>query len=1185
MASGSFKTPCPSCEALVLVKDASIIGKKIDCPKCKYRFVVEDPKKAAAKSGKAAAGDDEVVDDLEEIEEEQPKKEAPARKAATVATKAKADAKEAAPTKAKANGKPADKAKPGDKKPADDDGDEKDRKKKKGKKGGSNKMVLGLVLAGVGVAVLGVAGFLVLGGKGGAAKTAGPTTPPAGQGAQAAAGNRAEAANPGNPGGDSAADPTIQAKKPKAAAVIPVSLSGPGPELTNLLPGKSQHVFHLFFKNALDTFLAEAAFQPGVFDDQEFKKRLGFSVTKIDDLLRAENYTYNWTFTVVHLKEAVNDKALTEALGLQPGAGSPINRKPFFKVTKNNAWLEQLARLSLGTTPPPRTPPAKGQDRPLLVRIHDVQTLIFVDAAPMQEFLALGAQAVRPSTPAPAKGGGADGDAAPPRKKGRPDVQSLQTPSTGRAEGSSGPPSTGRAEGSSGPPSTGRSGGISITTTAPGAMSTGRSGRPASESQPPASPGGEAAPGGASYGEVETYTTLKPALKAMLDKMETTQPESRDRVLFSAATEMDAARVDSVRPDGRLEWRFRETWDVAHALTENPQRLRILGAALILRGRSDPITYVYQNEIDCASSSDARSLKKDLQEKVAPDLARFFERLLGLKVELPPDDSDPSADTLPPGGFPGGERPSRPSFSAPGGLRPGAGPGPDPANQPKVESDKSRIAISQVENNLVFTLDLVMNHKSALLLTSTTELVMYSLKGELELAAGTPHRHDLAYAVKRLGEQGIPDKGVPPGRYPPGVFERTKAKARAARDPSQRVGWMAGLLPMLGQETLYLKIKYDNSWKDPSNWMAARNLVPEFLDPTYPDWARFTPYPGIPFPLGGTHFVGLAGIGQDAADYPDNDPAVVTKLGVIGYNRMTSLEEIQKNHGLSNTAVVIQVPFDGPAGVTPWMAGGGSTVRGVPEKNSVKPFVATTYNGKRGTYLLMADSTVRFVSEDIKDEVFKALVTVKGPMPDFFDIDRDAPAIKGPKGTAAPTVAKTGPAVKPTQEPKASAAPKAATNAPTGWQEFVSKEGGYAVLLPGAPRSGQEKLPPQLGGVVMKKTNALLPEQKRDFGVAYFDWPREAMSFPRDQRFAMVKEMVTGVAKNIVVKDEKDITVGEQQVKELLLEAPGMGAAVFRVYLVDPRCYVLLAAGPAVASADADTQMFFGSFKLLAGAK
>src|SRR5260221_14572694 len=39
----SFKQQCPSCEAQVPIRDDGLIGRKIDCPKCKYRFTVEAP--------------------------------------------------------------------------------------------------------------------------------------------------------------------------------------------------------------------------------------------------------------------------------------------------------------------------------------------------------------------------------------------------------------------------------------------------------------------------------------------------------------------------------------------------------------------------------------------------------------------------------------------------------------------------------------------------------------------------------------------------------------------------------------------------------------------------------------------------------------------------------------------------------------------------------------------------------------------------------------------------------------------------------------------------------------------------------------------------------------------------------------------------------------------------------------
>ena len=47
---------------MVTIKDPSLVGKKVDCPKCKFRFVIESPAEApasdvsAGSTKKAAAG-------------------------------------------------------------------------------------------------------------------------------------------------------------------------------------------------------------------------------------------------------------------------------------------------------------------------------------------------------------------------------------------------------------------------------------------------------------------------------------------------------------------------------------------------------------------------------------------------------------------------------------------------------------------------------------------------------------------------------------------------------------------------------------------------------------------------------------------------------------------------------------------------------------------------------------------------------------------------------------------------------------------------------------------------------------------------------------------------------------------------------------------------------------------------
>ena len=75
--------------------------------------------------------------------------------------------------------------------------------------------------------------------------------------------------------------------------------------------------------------------------------------------------------------------------------------------------------------------------------------------------------------------------------------------------------------------------------------------------------------------------------------------------------------------------------------------------------------------------------------------------------------------------------------------------------------------------------------------------------------------------------------------------------------------------------------------------MMARVLVPAFLDGNYPasTWMIHVPSMGE-WTLAATHFVGMAGVGLDAAEYAPDDSTQAKKLGVFGYNRTTKLSDI-----------------------------------------------------------------------------------------------------------------------------------------------------------------------------------------------------------------------------------------------------------------------------------------------------
>ena len=239
-------------------------------------------------------------------------------------------------------------------------------------------------------------------------------------------------------------------------------------------------------------------------------------------------------------------------------------------------------------------------------------------------------------------------------------------------------------------------------------------------------------------------------------------------------------------------------------------------------------------------------------------------------------------------------------------------------------------------------------------------------KGEVELAQKQPTPHHLSAAARALAAQY---KG-----YPRGAFERAQTPARSGRPylANERVSWMAELLPHLGYGEVHRTIDFQQSWADDKNLATALTLIPYFIDPAYPAFTRHAAHPKRDVPVAATHYVGIAGIGLDAAGYLPVDPAAAGNMGVFGSDRTTPLSDVG-----DNTIIMVQVPPPARGHVGPWLAGGGSTVRGVPEKNSVAPFVSTKYNGKPGTYALMSDGSVRFIASDVSDDVFKALAVVK----------------------------------------------------------------------------------------------------------------------------------------------------------------------------------------------------------------
>ncbi len=876
MASGTgFKQQCPSCEALVPVKDASLVGKKIECPKCKDKFIVAPPPKE-----KDAAGDSPAAPKAKTAV-----KPAPAKgTAAPPARPGKADDTKKQPVKAKA--------------PVEDDDDEEEEKgSKKKKKAGTSRFTMGIVLGVVGLLLLGAAAFFILNRDGGPKNLTKGAPPRPNQSPR----------TPTNVTPDPNVD-TKEAKDPKDPLTEPIakvpaepSMPTSSAELTNLLPDDSDHVAHIPFRTLFNPGrpLAHALFDgPDALKDDFLKAKLGFSLLAVDDLIRADHYgAAGWSFTVVHSKEIINQDAVKRALGLK--AAPAIKKYTHYQVTTSNPWFERLSRFALGV--PRQLRALSKQERPFFVHFHSDQTMIFADETPMVAFLKVDKQFKTSGdlTPAPTK---------------------------------------------------------------PGAEAT----------TPPASV------------RVEAFSTIKPALKAIMDRQELPGADAKE-TWFSSATDLTAARLpsQSSRDGGKPLWSPRQVWDVTLLIPDPNPRIEALGVSLV---QKDDRTFRLRNELHCPVENDARILEKELAEDVAPEMARFIQRLLGHKVEVPKKDEPP------------------PPIDPKTGVAPPPPPPPviDPAKAKKDEL-ASRITVKHKDKVVDFLLELRLENNELARLQGIAGLISSGLRAEMEAAAGLFSRHDLALAGKRLPEEGLSEQNVLPGNYPPGAFLRSAPNTqRFLREPKQRISWMAGLLPYLGQRTLYEKINFNDTWRGPSNWMAAGTLVPQFVDPAYPA-SFYVARPDLPLELAATHFVGIAGVGLDAADYDPADPAVVTKRGVMSYDKGMALDEVRQGHGLGNTILMIQVPPDGLTGPTPWIAGGGSTLRGVPDKNSVAPFVFSSAGKdaktRRGTYALMADGSVRFIDQNVSDEVFKAMATAKAPMPEDYDpdgVDSKTPLVRPP---------------------------------------------------------------------------------------------------------------------------------------------------------------------------------------------
>ncbi len=200
---------------------------------------------------------------------------------------------------------------------------------------------------------------------------------------------------------------------------------------------------------------------------------------------------------------------------------------------------------------------------------------------------------------------------------------------------------------------------------------------------------------------------------------------------------------------------------------------------------------------------------------------------------------------------------------------------------------------------------------------------------------------------------GLIDYRQAEGEWPPGVA------GSALLPPETRLSWIAELLPYLGHADWHRSLRSGYAWNSPQNRPVTRRQLDSFVNP-----ALGPSRTGAGYPV--THYVGITGVGPDAATLPADHP----RAGVFGFGRRTRREDI--GDGASNVIAILGVTDDLGA----WAAGGHPTVRSLTTPPYVNGPDGFGSGQRDGMLAGMADGSVRFISKDIDTDVIEVLATI-----------------------------------------------------------------------------------------------------------------------------------------------------------------------------------------------------------------
>ncbi|HZU37693.1 MAG TPA: hypothetical protein VFA18_17360, partial [Gemmataceae bacterium] len=170
------------------------------------------------------------------------------------------------------------------------------------------------------------------------------------------------------------------------------------------------------------------------------------------------------------------------------------------------------------------------------------------------------------------------------------------------------------------------------------------------------------------------------------------------------------------------------------------------------------------------------------------------------------------------------------------------------------------------------------------------------------------------------------------------------------------------------QETgLYGAIQRKLAWDAPENQQAVNTPLRFLICPAHAG--------GLPM-AASTYYLGLAGVGKDAAQLPLASP----DAGMFGYERVVHREDLEEpaSRGMNTTALVAESDSD----IGFWAEGGPATVRGLDP--AIRPYSGPgrPFGGLHAgvTNVLFVSGSVDAIADDVDPVVFQNMLRIHAPV-------------------------------------------------------------------------------------------------------------------------------------------------------------------------------------------------------------